>query len=158
MVYDKVEANLRIISMRLKNLKTISYDEIVDRLKDRSSNYQIDFYSKHDIIADINYNCCDIIKNNNTSKIERYLLNDSDIESIYTNFMESLKRKEVNPNFQIFLNYQGINQLACTIGNSILIFPEELTEKLIASNSEDNVACISGEKQISIPRKLLKLK
>ena len=59
---------------------------------------------------------------------------------------------------QIFLNYQGINQLACTIGNSILIFPEELTEKLIASNSEDNVACISGEKQISIPRKLLKLR
>ena len=162
MVNNRVEENLKIISMRLKNLKKISYDEVVDKLNDKGNTYQIDFYSKHDIIADINYNCCDIIKNNNTSKIERYLLNDSDIESIYTNFMESLKRKKVNPNFQIFLNYQGINQLTCTIGNSILIFPEELTEKLMASsnessNCEDNIVCVNKDEPISIPRKLLKL-
>ena len=160
---SRVEENARIMAEYLKNLESISYDEIVDRLIDHENHYQIQFYNKHDIINNIYYSCISILKNNETGNAVEYLSMDQNTKDVYNNLIKKKKKKEnIDLSFQIFINYDNQSDLACTCGDNVLIFPRAIVEELIDCSTEYSnknpgvIYCIYGDKEIFIPKFLEK--
>lgn len=155
---SKIEKNLKLIAEYLKSLSKISYEEIVDMLSDENNHYQIEFYENVDILNDLHYTCVSILKNNNTSTGKEYLSADQDIKDVYTNLITALKEKEVESIFQIFTNYFGQNQLACSVGENVLMFPKEIADELMKSSSNsrryDDILCVVGNKELFFSRSL----
>ena len=157
---SRVEDNLRLIAEYLKSLSIISYDDIVNMLSDKNNHYQIEFYDQIDVLNNEHYSCVSILRNNDTSKVKNHLSADKDVKDIYTNLIAELRKKEVDADFEIFTDYFGHNQLACSVGDSILIFPHEIVDELMADVSEysgrgsDDMLCIIGNKEIFIPSSL----
>ncbi len=157
---SRIEENLKIISEYLKSLSIISYEDIINMLNDKNNHYQIEFYNKSDILNDTHYSCVSVLKNNNTSELKEYLSADQNVNDIYTKFVLTLRKKESEPIFQIFTNCFGKNQLACSVGENILMFPDNIIDELIldasdySSKKSDDILCIVGNKELYIPSSL----
>ena len=157
---SRIEQNLKVIAEYLKSLCVISYEDIVDMLNDKNNQYQIEFYNKLDVLNDTHYSCVSVLKNNNTSEVKEYLSADQNINDIYTKFILTLRKKESEPIFQIFTNCFGKNQLACSVGENILMFPDKIIDELIldasdySSKKSDDILCIAGNKELFIPSSL----
>lgn len=155
---SKVEENLRYQAEYLKNLKTISYDDIGKLLKDDNNFYQIHFYDQYDIINDIHYSCVNVLENNDTSKQEEYKTIDQDPKDVYNNIIMLLsKNKDMKPRFQIIINYDNSQDLVCNTITDIIIFPKTIVRDLIENANEysnkkpGDVYCIYRSKELFLP-------
>ena len=157
---SKVEERLKIIAEYLKSLSIISYEDIIDMLNDKNNHYQIEFNDQFDVLNNIHYSCVSILKNNDTSSVKKYLSADQDVKKIYTNLIAALQEKKAEASFEIFTNYFGYNQLACCVGENVLILSKEIVAELMAESSDffnkrsNDIQCIIGNKEIFLPSSL----
>ena len=150
----------------LKGLKAISYDEIVKRLKDKNTFYQIQFYDKYDVLNDINYHCVSLLEHNDTSKAKEYLSADKDVIEVYNGLIEALIKNGINnPTLQIIMAYDGDEDLVYKIGDSVLIFPRTILRNLLSKSTEEpvnpgDICCVCSYRvnELFFPRRLEKEK
>lgn len=152
---SRIEENARIKSDCLKNLETISYDEIVDKLMDSHNSYQIEFYDEVDILENKTYKCLSMFKNGNTSTLERFLVPDQEDKKIYNGIIAALLIKGKNTLYQTRINERWQKMLTCQVGNSVLLFPnvfkalKEWSES-IPLTGENSIWCVDGNKEIRL--------
>ena len=153
---SRVEENLKYIADYLKNLKTISYENIISLVKKDAYN-QIQYYDRYDIINDVHYSCVSILKNNDTSTNEEYKTMDQDARDVYNNTIALFKKNNIDSMFQIITNYDGKYELICNIGKSIIIFPKSIVKELMAcstrhyNKNSNEIYCIYGNKELFLP-------
>ena len=150
MKINKVEENCKMIAEYLKNLKVISYNEIVSKLKESETNHYIFFYQDYDAYNDKYYNC--VIADN-----VRYLSQDQDDDIIYNNLAGLIREKIDLPDFQI-VRSNCTDELVCFNNSNVVVFPQSIVEKLIensSSYSKDNdMICIFNKRVVYLPIKI----
>lgn len=156
---SKVEENLKFIAESLKNMKVISYNGIVNLLKNKDSFYQIQFYDQYDIINDIHYSCVNILKDYDTWKTEEYKTIDQNVKDVYNNLIETIENDaDIDPVFQIIIDYNNMPELICNVGDNILMFPKAIVKDLMAcaneypNNNPSDIYCIYRNKELFLPR------
>ena len=125
-----IEENAKFFADYLKSLSIISYDEIVNMIKDKDNIYQIEFYDQFDLYNEIHYSCVTIMKNNYTSALERYVTEDQDVKAVYTNLISKLRDNDIEPVLQQLYMYSSYPNFVCRIGLNDIILPVELTKDL----------------------------
>ena len=145
-----IEENAKFFADYLKSLSILSYDEIVNMVKDKDNIYQIEFYDQFDLYNEIHYSCVSIMKNNDTSALERYVTEDQDVKAVYTNLISKLRDNDIEPILQQVWMYSSGPNFVCRIGLNDIILPVELTEDLMdkkclsVNRRKDDVCCMSG--------------
>lgn len=164
---SRVEENCEYLAEYYKNLKTISYDEVVDILLSSKDSIKIDFFNRYDALNDINYSCVKIW-NNTKDTTEEYLSVDQDLVKVYENLLSALKKKiklddlilQIYPTY----TYNGY-ELGCYIGKrNILNFPSKIVKEVYKCSTEkynketNEVVCIYKgfyeDKEIFVPNTL----
>lgn len=155
---SRIEENARIKSDCLKNLETISYDDIVDKLMDSQNAYQIEFYDKEDNLENKTYKCVSIFKNEDTKTLKRFLVPDQDDNEIYNGIMLAIISKGADAVYQT-TELRGKVVLACQVFNSVLFFPDIFTDlKDWSENTcltgKNSIWCVYNESEIQLRRDL----
>lgn len=161
---QRLMKNYEYLAEYYKNLKTISYDEVVDILLSSKDSIKIDFFNKYDALNDINYSCVKIW-NNTKDTTEEYLSVDQDFVKVYENLLSALKKKIKLDDLilQIYPTYNGY-ELGCYIGKrNILNFPSKIVNEVYKCSTEkynketNEVVCIYRgfeDREIFIPNSL----
>jgi len=162
---QRLMKNYEYLAEYYKNLKIISYDEVVDILLSSKDSIKVDFFNQYDALNDINYSCVKIW-NNTKDTTEEYLSIDQDIKKVYENLLNSLKSKIKLEDLilQLVPTYIGYG-LYCYIGEkNILEFPRKIVNEIYKYSTEkhnketNDVVCIYRgfyeDKEIFVPNTL----
>ena len=161
-IYDPVILeNLKNISAYYKNLSTLSYDDIVNKL-DGVTSLQINFEEQYDLLEDRQYSVVIIWDDIKDTRYE-YLTVDQDPKDVYKNMIIAL-RKKMDPIFQI-TDQRGKYalehpDLICEVNNNMIIFPRSIVDDVLAcavefsSGEPDDVSCYINDEMVYIPSSL----
>ena len=156
---SRIEELAKIKSDYLKNLETISYDEVIDKLMDSNNVYQITFFDQYDVLENKTYMCVKMFKNEDTSTLKEYKTPDQKDYEVYTGIMLAISQKGADPVYQT-VELSGKTILACQVDNSILLFPNIFKELQDWSEntrltSENSIWCVYNRtKEIQLRRDL----
>ena len=153
-IEDLYEKELELYS----NLKTISYEEVVDLLKDGGIHSQVGYFTWLDVINRKNYYCVTVLhQDDEISSTKQYLAEDQNPIDIYNNLIKMIETKKIKPVFKMLDFFE--TEIFCSLGNNKIIFPREIVQNAYDSScdeKEDGIRCIYGKKEIYIPKVLNK--
>ena len=134
---SRVEENCEYLAQYYKSLKTISYDEVIDILKDAKDGVTANFIVQYDALNDINYSCVQI-RNITKSTVEEYLTIDQDLTKVYENLLSALKKKIKIDDLilQLFPGYFGYELYCFVKENSLLNFPRKIVPEVYNNLTE----------------------
>ena len=162
--YNKsIERSLKLVSEYLSSLNVISFEKIVELLKEENTKYHISFTNSYDILNDKYYSCV-VVHNRLLQSIDRakYLAPcDNDLD-IYQGMIAEILKQVEEPRFQIFDNdfTSCRKDLICGVEDNLLVFPPNLLKILMTNAvSEDNkrendIACKYKNQMLYIPSNL----
>ena len=148
---------LDLISQELKELKTISYNELASMMVS-DDFYKITFSDRYDSLKDIEYKTVIVWNNSLACTRNEYLAADQDSIKIYRNMIAALRRVGIDPILQL-VERSSTDKivLMCTVKKSVLTLPNDIVDEFsscviqFSDSEEDNVACFVGDEMLFFP-------
>ena len=128
---ERVLENCKYLAEYYKNLRVMSYEEIVDIFTNKENQYQIEFYEAHDALNDLYYKCGVYMENLDTNKQTVFRVLDQDDIEIYNNLIAEIQKRKVPVDYQIYFNEYFNFAFLGTCGENNMLFPVSITNKLM---------------------------
>lgn len=147
---------LNLISQELKELKTISYDELALMMVS-DDRHKITFSDRYDSLKDIAYKTVIVCDDAVGMGIE-YLAADQDSRKIYRNMIAALKKLDLDLTLQL-VDYASPTKVELIYSNkdNFLSFPSDIIEEFLSSSivfndgKDDDVACFVKDEMLFFP-------